>query len=68
MKSIAKQIDIELIKRDMKRKDLAKLLGIAETNLSMMLNRDTYKTETLQKIADVLGCELVISFLDKSEQ
>ena len=44
---------------------LATMLGTSGQNLCNKLGRDSYKVRDLQEIADVLGYELSIKFIDK---
>ena len=65
MNSISKTIRKALVERDMSQADLCKKMQYNEGNLSKMLNRDTYKTDFLENIADNLGYNLEINFIDK---
>lgn len=52
-------LDVMLAKRKMKMKDLAKAIGIAEQNLSLIKTGKVkgIRFETLMKICDVLECQ-----------
>ncbi len=52
-------LDVMLAKRKMKMKDLAKAIGIAEQNLSLIKTGKVkgMRFETLMKICDVLDCQ-----------
>lgn len=66
MTSITEKIRIMCIKRgNITMRKLSKLLGISAQNLSNKLGRDSYKVRDLQEIADALGYELSIKFIDK---
>ncbi len=52
-------LDVMLARRKMKMKDLAKEIGIAEQNLSLIKTGKVkgIRFETLMKICDVLDCQ-----------
>lgn len=43
----------------------AKKLGKSQTNFTQMLSRDNFREQDLLAIADALGCELEITWIDK---
>ena len=51
--------------RGMKQKDLADALGISTVNLSQRLSKDNFRTNELEKIAEILNCELKCFFVIK---
>jgi DNA-binding Xre family transcriptional regulator len=65
MESIARKINIALAKRDMNKLQLCKRINVASGNLSNMLNRDTYKTDVLEKMVNSLGYNLEIYLVDQ---
>ena len=62
---ISKKIKRCLLYHDMKQADLCTKTKIASGNLCNMLKRNTFKTQELEKIADAMGYELEINFVDK---
>jgi DNA-binding Xre family transcriptional regulator len=65
MESVARKINIALAKNDMKRIDLAKKIGMIDTNFYQLLKKDRYKTDVLENIANAMGYDLEISFIDR---
>ncbi len=56
---IVVHLDVMLAKRKVKMKDLAKAIGIAEQNLSLIKTGKVkgMRFDTLMKICDVLDCQ-----------
>lgn len=52
-------LDVMLAKRKMRSKDLARLIGITEQNVSLLKSGKVkgVRFETLEKICDVLDCQ-----------
>jgi len=65
MDSITRKINVALAKKDMKRVDLAAKINMKTSNLSTLLDRDTYKTDVLEKMASAIGYKLEINFIDE---
>ena len=55
-----------LIDKDMKKKDLQKLSGLAPASMAKLSKGDNVTTETLEKICKALSCDIsdIIEFLD----
>ena len=51
--------------REIPVSDLAAKLGKSTSNFYQILKRDDFRESELQEIADALGCELKISFIDR---
>ena len=68
--AMAEKFRILLVKRKITVTDLAKRLGISQSNLSNKLSRDNFSEKELQQIAEALNCDLDISFTlrDTGEQ
>lgn len=68
--AMAEKVRILLVKRKITVTDLAKRLGISQSNLSNKLSRDNFSEKELQQIAEALNCDLDISFTlrDTGEQ
>jgi transcriptional regulator with XRE-family HTH domain len=64
MESIAKKIKIALVKKDMNQKEFCKKSGRDNGNFTKILQRDTFKTDELEKIAADLGYSLEINLID----
>lgn len=59
------QIKLILSREKMSETDLAKLLGTSRQNLHNKFDRGSLSSKDMEKIADVLGCDLVIEFVKK---
>lgn len=68
--AMAEKVRILLVKRKITVTDLAKLLGMSQSNLSNKLSRDNFSEKELQEIAEALNCDLDIRFTlrDTGEQ
>lgn len=62
---IAKLIKKLLVDKDSNTVDLSKRLGCGTANLYNKYKRNNFSTKELEEIAEVLGCELKIEFVDK---
>lgn len=60
--AMAEKVRILLVKRKMTVTDLAKRLGMSQSNLSNKLSRDNFNEKELQEIAKALNCDLDIDF------
>lgn len=67
---MAEKVRILLVKRKITVTDLAKRLGMSQSNLSNKLSRDNFSEKELQEIAEALNCDLDIRFTlrDTGEQ
>lgn len=68
--AMAEKVRILLVKRKITVTDLAKRLGMSQSNLSNKLSRDNFNEKELQEIAEALNCNLDIGFTlrDTGEQ
>lgn len=68
--AMAEKVRILLVKRKITVTDLAKRLGMSQSNLSNKLSRDNFNEKELQEIAEALNCDLDIVFTlrDTGEQ
>ena len=68
--AMAEKVRILLLKRKITVTDLAKRLGMSQSNLSNKLSRDNFSEKELQEIAEALNCDLDIRFTlrDTGEQ
>lgn len=68
--AMAEKVRILLVKRKITVTDLAKRLGMSQSNLSNKLSRDNFNEKELQEIAEALNCDLNIGFTlrDTGEQ
>jgi transcriptional regulator with XRE-family HTH domain len=64
MESLAKKIKIALVKKDMNQKEFCKKSGRDNGNFTKVMQRDKFKVEELEKIANDLGYTLEINFID----
>ncbi len=60
---MTEKIKIALIKRNKKATDLAKELGSSPTNLYNKFKRDNFSEKELMEIAEILNCNLKITFV-----
>lgn len=51
--------------REIPLSDLAEKLGKSTSNFYQMLKRDNFRESELQQIADILNCDLKITFIDR---
>lgn len=62
---MAEKIRIMRIKRgNLSERDLAARMGDTPQNLNNKMKRDDFKESELRKIANALGYELVVKFID----
>lgn len=68
--AMAEKVRILLVKRKITVTDLAKRLGMSQSNLSNKLSRDNFNEKELQEIAEALNCDLDTGFTlrDTGEQ
>lgn len=68
--AMAEKVRILLVKRKITVTDLAKRLGMSQSNLSNKLSRDNFNEKELQEMAEALNCDLDIGFTlrDTGEQ
>lgn len=64
MESLAKKIKIALVKKDMNQKEFCEKSGRDNGNFTKVLQRDKFKVEELEKIANDLGYDLEINLVD----
>lgn len=62
---VSRQIKSILAYRESNAARLAELLHCSQANISQKLKRDNFSEKEMQEIADILNCELKISFIDK---
>ena len=60
--AMSEKIKIVLLKRKLTVTHLAKELGMSQSNLSNKLSRDNFSEKELTAIAEVLDCDLDVSF------
>lgn len=59
---MSEKIKIVLVKRKLGVKDLAEAMGCSGANISNKLRRDNFSEKELRQIADILNCDLDITF------
>lgn len=63
--SMVESIRIALVKRgNLSESELARRMGISPQNLHNKMNRDNFTESDLRQIAEALGLQLEISFID----
>lgn len=63
MKMMAKKVRLLLVERGINQTELAKMLGITPSNMSMKLAKDNMTEEDMRRIADVLDCDFEGTFV-----
>lgn len=63
--TIAEKINVILNRKHITKKELADRLETSPQNLNKKLKRDNLSSSDIQKIADAIGCRVVIDFEDK---
>ena len=66
MKDINKYIRHVMLEKEMTQNDMAQKMNMTRQNISRILSGDM-KMSTLAAIAEALGCELEITFREKTE-
>lgn len=61
----SKFIRLELLKHDKKQKDLWQGFGITSQAMGRRFKRNAWTVDDVERIADWLGCDLVIEFRDR---
>ena len=62
----AKLIKHQLVEKDLKIADLARLLNTSYQNLDQKMKRDNFSEKEMSQIADVLNLDLKILLAEKS--
>jgi len=64
--SLTQKIRILLVKHgNISEAELARRLNTSPNNLNQKMKRDNFSENELRKIAEVMGCDLKIAFIDK---
>lgn len=61
----AKTIKMIIAYKGTSATETARKIGKSQTNFTQMLSRDNFREQDLLAIADALGCELKITWVDK---
>ncbi len=56
----SKHIERALFEKDLTKKQLAEMLGKPPQSMWNQFNRNTWKYSEVEKIADILGCDVVL--------
>ncbi|MBQ6887219.1 MAG: XRE family transcriptional regulator [Lachnospiraceae bacterium] len=65
MNMVAKQIKSLLAYKESSAAGLAEKLECSQANISQKFKRDNFSEKEMLQIADALGCDLKISFVDR---
>lgn len=65
MLTVAEKIRVLLTRRDMNLYELSDALDISRQNLSNKMKRNNFTENDIKEIANVLGCDFEINFVDK---
>lgn len=63
----AKVIKHQLVEKDMKKSDLARLLDTSYQNLDQKMKRDNFSEKEMLQIAEVLNLDLKIALKERSQ-
>lgn len=63
--TVSEQIRIILKRKKWSVADLAERLGTSRQNVNQLLIKDNFRVSDIEKIAGVLGCDLVIELKEK---
>lgn len=63
----AKVIKHQLVEKDMKKSDLARLLDTSYQNLDQKMKRDNFSEKEMLQIAEVLNLDLEIALKERSQ-
>lgn len=62
---VAKQIKVLLAYKETNAARLAEKLNCSQANISQKLKRDNFSENEMRQIAEILNCDLKISFIDR---
>ena len=62
---VAKQIKVLLAYKEINAARLAEKLNCSQANISQKLKRDNFSENEMRQIAEILNCDLKISFIDR---
>ena len=62
---VSRQIKSLLAFKESNAAQLAEKLNCSQANISQKFKRDNFSEKEMQEIADALGCDLKISFIDR---
>lgn len=62
---VTKQIKTLLAYKETTAAHLAEKLNCSQANISQKLKRDNFSEKEMRQIADILNCDLKISFIDR---
>ena len=65
MESVSKKIKVACVKKDTNVTQLAAKLELSKENFHAQLKRDNFRTNDIEKIADTLGYNVEINFIDR---
>lgn len=65
MLSITKKLKMLMLEKDMKQIEVAEKLGYTKQGFNKLLSKDDYKLKDIEKIADILGYEVELTFIEK---
>lgn len=65
MLTTSEKIIVLLERRKMNKSDLAAAIGTTRQNLGNKLSRNNFSENDLRKIADALGTDLQVDFIDR---
>ena len=62
---VSKQIKVLLAYKEINAARLAEKLNCSQANISQKLKRDNFSENEMRQIAEILNCDLKISFIDR---
>ena len=63
--AVAKVVRIAMLRKNKRAKDLAQLQGCTEANISQKLRKDNFSENDMYDMADTLGYDVEIAFVDR---
>ena len=62
---LTKKLKIMMLEKDMKQSEIAEKIGLTKQSINNYLSRDNFINDILIKIADVLGYDTKVTFVDR---
>ncbi len=63
---MTEKIKEKLKEKGLKQGELAKELGISKENISQRMKKDNWRINELERIAEILKCDLICEFKEKN--
>ena len=63
---VTKTLKMLMLNKDVKQIDVAEKFGMSKNTFNNLLQRNNFKLNDVEKIADILGYDTKITFIDRS--